>query len=392
MGRYWVCVIFVAVGCAGDGSAVVRVVGTMGVGTYAALDFADACQESHANLCSTETVQRLESVTVEPAGMLEVVPVNQVPTELLQVAGYQTSLAAHALATGTGRVCLQGLFSDGSHRRACADVTVREIAHVSTALSCVSVRDGVSPQALVPPGVSLSFQIQFQAADGTLLGGDTLQPIDEGAFTQSGAESYVWAAPVEGGSVTFGSRLDAGFSQTLSTYDATEVTAVHAVVGIAPPVVLSPGLTMDFQLAADVGAGRTCIPTTIAVRTDTPDVCTGAQGALTWSEGNSLTSAYFTAVTEGTCHLSFGVPGGNADLGALDVPYYFVQSSDDLTRNRIVGDPCGVPNQQACAQDRTSVVVCRSKKWAVATKCTPGICDYTAPASDCPTSGCAACR
>jgi hypothetical protein len=143
---------------------------------------------------------------------------------------------------------------------------------------------------------------------------------------------------------------------------------------------------MDFQVAVDVEGRRACVPTLISVRTDTPDVCTGDQGAVTWTAGAASTEAWFTTVSEGTCHLAFSIPGGASNLGALDVSYYLVDGTDDLARDHTAGEPCGTANLHDCARDRSSVLVCQSKRWAKGTDCSPGICDYTsAPVS-------AACR
>ncbi len=268
-----------------------------------------------------------------------------------------------------------------------------EIARVTVALSCGPLLDGVPPQPLVPPGAPLAFDIELKAADGTALTGDTLHSVDDAAFTQRSPRSFLWSAPPGGGSVTFGSPLDPEFSQTLSTYASGDVTAIHAAIGLPQPLVLAPGQGMDFQLAADVGSRRACGPPEITVRTNTPSVCTGEQGALTWTAGGGSTEAWFTTLSEGTCRLAFAVPGGDRDLGTLDVPYYLVDSTNLLGRDQSAGEPCAGSNLHTCARDRASVLVCRSKRWAIATPCSPGICDYTAPAAACPDpAGCAVCR
>ncbi|MFL5306116.1 MAG: hypothetical protein ACJ8F1_12935 [Polyangia bacterium] len=389
-----VALVVVGGGCFGDNSATLTVPTVLAVGAYGAVDFRDACAGSKADLCSNESVQRIESITVEPAGMMEIIPVERVPAELQQVARYDTAYVAHGLVAGAGRVCLQGLFSDGSHRRSCVPAAVVEIGKVVTALSCGAIVGGVAPQGLVAAGMPLPFRAELRAIDDTPLGGDILHPVDDAAFTQTGPESYVWSAPATGGSVTFGSRLDPGFSQTLSTYAPGDVTAIHPAIGLAPsPLVLGRGQAMDFQVAVDVGGRRACVPTEISVRTETPDVCTSDQGAVTWAAGAGSTEAWFRTVSEGTCHLTFSIPGGASDLGALEVSYYLVSGADDLARDHTAGEPCGTAGLHACARDRSSVLVCQSKRWVQGAACGPGICDYTPPAAACPnTSGCAACR
>lgn len=379
-------------GCIGDKSASLTVPAPLAVGAYGPVGFGDTCAASKADLCSTETLQRLESITVEPPGMLEIVPVDQVPADLQSAVHYETSFAAHGLAAGSGRVCLTGLFSDGSLRQSCAPATVADIAHVSTSLSCGQLVGGVEAEPLVPPGAKLSFQVQLEAADGTPLSGDLLHPIDDSGLVGA-ARNYVWSAPPEGGALTFGSPLDPSFSQTLATYGPTDVTAIRAATDPSqPPLILSAGQGMNYYLAADIGGRRACAPPAITVRVEDPAVCTGDQGVSTWVETSGGPEAWFTAVSEGTCQLTFGVQGGGPALGKLEVSYYLIDRADDFMRDQSAGDGCGDPDLHVCSRDRASVLVCRSKKWAVASACSPGICDYTAPASDCPTSGCAACR
>jgi len=380
-------------GCIGDKSVTLTVPTPLGVGTYGAVGFGDACTGSKVDLCSPETVQRIESITVEPPGMLEIVPVDSVPPDLQQVARYETAYAVHALASGAGRVCMQGLFSDGTHRKSCVPAAVAEIAHVTVTPSCPARVDDAIPQPLVPQGLPMGFEVEFQAADGTLLGGDTLHAIDDGPFTQTTPQAYVWTSPADGGSVTFGSPLDRSFSQTLSTYAPADVTAIHAAATLGPPITLTAGQDMNFDVVADVGDRRSCVPPAISIRTDTPSVCTGPKdSATTWMGDAGSVEDWFAAASEGTCRLAFGIPSGSGDLGTLEVPYYIVDGSDFLTRDQSAGDLCASPNQHVCSRDRATVLVCQSKKWAVATKCSSGICDYTAPASACPSTGCAACR
>ncbi len=364
----------------------------LAVGTYGPVGFGDTCTGSKADLCSSETVQRIEAITVDPPGMLEIIPIDGVPADLQQVAQYETPYAVHGLAPGTGRVCVQGLFSDGTHRKACLSAAVADIAHVTARTVCPVRVDGVVPEALVPQATSLVFGVDFHAADGTFLAGDRLGAIDDGPFTQTSPSSYVWSSPPGGGSVTFGSPLDPSFSQTLSTYAPTDVTAIHAAATLPPPITLGVGQQMDFDLVADVGSQRACVPPAISVRTDTPSVCSGDQGVATWMMDTGSVQGWFTPVSEGTCHLAFSIPGASGDLGALDVQYYLVDSADSLARDRSAGDSCAAQNQQVCSRDRTSILVCRSRKWVVSGLCGPGICDYTAPASACPDSSCVDCR
>ncbi len=311
---------------------------------------------------------------------MEIIPVEQVPAELQQVARYETAYAAHGLVAGAGRVCLQGLFSDGSHRRSCVPAAVAEIGRVTTALSCGALVGGVAPQALVPAGMPLPFGVELRAIDDTPLAGDILHAIDDAAFTQTGPESYVWSAPAAGGSVTFGSRLDPRFSQTLSTYAPGDVTAIHAAIGLtSSPLVLGRGQAWISRLPWTSDGRRACV----ADGDQRPD---GHAGHLHGRPGRRHVERR-RGQHRGVVHdgVRGNLPPGvqhprrsRATSGHWTVSYYLVDGADDLARDQTAGEPCGTANLHACARDRSSVLVCQSKRWAQGADCSPGICDYTA--------------
>jgi hypothetical protein len=387
----FVAALFVSgAGCIGDKSAYLNAPSVVAVDTYGPVDFTDACVASKADLCSTETLQKLEKITVDPPGMLEIISGNDVPADLKRVANYEMPFAMHGLVPGSGQLCLQGLFSDGSHRRTCVPAAVRAIAQVR--LVRRADFDGVAQEPLVPPGLQLGFAVEFLDAGGKVLSGDTLGAIDSSAFTQGAPKAYTWQAPTQGGSVTFGSPLDPSFSATVATYTAADVTAIHAGIIHTGPVVLTPGQAMNFELAMDAGGRRAAVRMPITIRTDTPDLCTSEDGATTWVQASDGGEPWFKAVSEGTCHLAFSVAGGSGDLGTFDLAYYLVDSQNYLTRDQSAGDGCPAQSPAVCSRDRASVLACRSKKRTVASECSPGICDYSVSATCSDPAGCAACR
>ena len=123
----------------------------------------------------------------------------------------------------------------------------------------------------------------------------------------------------------------------LQTYSPAPVTGVVPTADLFPPTILSPGAQQELHVADLVGGAFACQGLPATETTRTPDVCVGPNGELSWDAGGSVTS--FTAVTEGTCQLSFGVTGGNATPASFSVPFYFVNPADqgrDATIERIL--------------------------------------------------------
>ena len=198
----------VAAGCSGDKSENITVTGTLAVGAYANLSFGDACAGSKANLCSHETVDAVDSITVDPPGALEVLSPSDVPTEVATLWTPSGMYVVHGLSPARATVCVQARYSDGTHRKACAPVDVDTVTHVATWFSCDTGVDSRTAAPLVPAGATLRLGVQLSASDGTALGGVLAHPIDDAQLTPYGWMGYLWHSPAAGGALTIGSRLD----------------------------------------------------------------------------------------------------------------------------------------------------------------------------------------
>ncbi|HEV8201113.1 MAG TPA: hypothetical protein VGS03_13915 [Candidatus Polarisedimenticolia bacterium] len=376
----------VMAGCFGDKSESIDAPGTLAVGAYGELLFGDVCPGSKADLCSRETVESVDSFTVDPPGALEVIPVGEVPADLLIAWVHTATYVVHGLAPGHANLCVQAKFSDGSHRKACQMVEVGAIARVATPFACDSPQDDDTAPGLVPPGRVLSLSVQMFTAGGTALGGVLLHPIDDAQLVPSGVMSYVWSSPPAGGSLTLGSSLDPAFSKTLATYGPDQVTGVVVHADVIPPTTLAPGRQQEIQVLDDVGPVRACQGLPSAIRTETPDVCAGPNGEIAW------TGSAFTAREEGTCRLSVGVAGGAGYPGTVSVPFYFVNEAD-RGRDATIGSHCTVKGQRTCEATRDAILLCTGAGvWALTSSCNGLLCDYTAAAPCAAGAACVACR
>jgi hypothetical protein len=383
-------VVTMGTGCYGDKAEVISLPGTLAVGAYGDLSFGDGCVGSKADLCSRETVEAVDAMTVEPPGALEFLSPAGVPAELASVWVHYGMYVVHGLAPAHATVCVQARYSDGTHRKACSPVDVEAVAHVATSLACDPGVNGATAAPLVPAGATLSLAVELSAADGTGLGGVFAHPIDDAQLVPFGAMNYVWSSPLAGGALTIGSTLDPTFTETLATYGAGQVTGLVPSADLVPPTILAPGRQQLIQVADEVGAAHACQGVSVTATTETPDICVGPNGELSWPTDGPSTS--FTALAEGTCRLSFGVAGGNVSPATLSVPFYFVNPADQ-GRDATIDAPCPAMGQRTCEASREAILVCTyGKKWALESRCNGNLCDYLSAAPCTAGSKCVACR
>jgi hypothetical protein len=383
-------VALMGTGCSGDKAESLSVPGTLAVGAYGDLSFGDACVGSKADLCSRETVEAVDAMTVEPRGALEFLSPADVPAELASIWVHDGMYVVHGLSPAHATVCVQARYSDGSHRKACLPIDVEAVAHVATSLACDPGGNDVTAAPLVPAGATLQLAVALSAADGTGLGGVFAHPIDDAQLTPFGAMNYVWTSPLAGGTLTIGSTLDPTFTETLATYGPAQVTGVVASADLVPPTILAPGRQQLVQVVDVIGAAHACQGVSVTATTETPDICLGPNGELSWPTDGPITS--FTAEVEGTCRLSFGVAGGNASPATFSVPFYFVNPADQ-GRDATIDAPCPAMGQRTCEATREAILVCTyGKKWALESSCNGNLCDYLSAGPCAAGATCVACR
>ena len=381
----------VAAGCYGDKSETLSVPGSLAVGAYGDLSFGDSCMGSKADLCSRETVDAVDAMTVDPPGALEFLSPGDVPADLASIWTHDGMYVVHGLAPAHATVCVQARYSDGSHRKACSPVDVDTVAHVTSYLACDPGVNGSTAAPMVPPGATLQFDVELSASDGTGLGGVLAHPIDDAQLTTLWPSHYLWDSRVAGGALTIGSPFDAAFSETLQTYGPTQVTGVVPSADLVPPTILAPGRQQLFQVADEVGGALACQGLPATATTETPEVCAGPNGELSWAAGGAGGS--FTALAEGTCRLSIAVDVSDAPPATLSVPFYFTNPADQ-GRDATIDADCSVKGQRTCEAARDAILVCSTltKKWALESSCGGKLCDYLSAAPCAVGSGCVACR
>ena len=384
-------VVAIAAGCGGDKSETILVPGSLAVGAYGDLSFGDSCMGSKADLCSKETVEAVDAMTVDPPGALEVLSPGDVPGDLASIWTPTGMYVVHGLAPAHATLCVQARYSDGTHRKACSPVHVDTVAHVATYFACDTGVNGSMAAPLVPPGATLEFEVDLSASDGTGLGGVLAHPIDDTQLTTLRPMNYLWDSRTAGGVLTIGSPLDPAFTETLQTYGPAEVTGVVPSADLIPPTILAPGRQQLFQVTDEVGGVPACQGLPATATTETPDVCAGPNGELSWEAGGAGGS--FTALAEGTCRLSIAIDGGDAPPATLSVPFYFTNPADQ-GRDATIDADCSVKGQRTCEATREAILVCQTltKKWALESSCGGKLCDYLSAAPCAAGSGCVACR
>jgi hypothetical protein len=88
----------IAAGCGGDKTETILVPGSLAVGAYGDLSFGDSCMGSKADLCSKETVEAVDAMTVDPPGALEVLSPGDIPADLASVWTPTGMYVLHGLA------------------------------------------------------------------------------------------------------------------------------------------------------------------------------------------------------------------------------------------------------------------------------------------------------
>jgi hypothetical protein len=97
----------VTTNCIGDKSESIGLPSTLAVGAYGELVFGDSCSGSKVDLCSNDTVESIDAMTVVPPQPLEILPASEVPADLLRLWGYKGEYVVHGLAPGHTTVCVQ---------------------------------------------------------------------------------------------------------------------------------------------------------------------------------------------------------------------------------------------------------------------------------------------
>ncbi|HET7545104.1 MAG TPA: hypothetical protein VFK05_34805 [Polyangiaceae bacterium] len=391
------CGASLATGCIGDKDISFSAPSALVVDGWSSLQMSDFCSGSKVDLCSSEKLQSIESVTVDDPRVLEIVETSAVPAELTAFNPFPGIRAIHGLRAGKTRFCIVGHFDDGTNRQGCADVTVAAPDHLLFDYGCESQVASISSQTpWITPGSVLSFSVRF-AAGSLDLEGAVVRPIDSAGLTQTDNMRFSWTSPAAGGSIDVRSAWVSGVAATLRTYTPDEITSGVAGTPYYAHGATKPGDSIEVAVAEQIGDKRTCNSLAVTARSETPEICLGPKGEQTWSDTDPGRTS-FSVVAEGTCRLSLGVAGGNGYVTTLQVPLAVVNPADD-GRLAVPDDPCPTKGERTCTPGRWQYLECRTSpangtlSWVAAGNCADKICDFVdSPARCAALATCIACR
>lgn len=361
--------------------------GPLAVGAYVSIRPSDSCQGGgKLNFCSTERLIEVESLTPRDPRVAEIIPLTAMPAMFSNAPFY-----VHGLRAGKTTIDFRGRFDDGSVRTSSQEIEVRAIDRMQISSSCGNEGSLI----LTVPGKTVSVAVHLQG-DGELLNGwlpDALLPLE--SLKEAPTENrtfYSWTAPSEPTSVTLLSSHVTGRVGTLRAFGRNEISKV--VLSSRNPPPLSGSIGGKFALDAEfyVGENKSCETHALSIQSDTPSICSGPDGAPTWSVNDArLASVIMNA--EGLCRVRASADGARF-FDAVSIPI-FATTTPEGTDLAGYGNPCSVEGSTTCAFSRTSAATCKGGRWQQAESCgSTRVCDFKdSAASGCIAGAtCAACR
>jgi hypothetical protein len=253
----------------------------LAVGAVHPITIADACPSGgKGNLCSTEKVTKLNSVTSSDARVAEILPIAAVPSEMHEGA---VAYVVQGRTPGRTTVRIEATFDDGSVRSDTIDVNVVAVQSVEPSVQCPN---GADAQRLFPPGQSVLVSLQLKGAGGELKGAVPGALTGTGLHQTSGLTStrYVWTAPATPEAVSVATRGLPPIRLTLESYAPDSVEVGSLKLRIPAPEGVNVGQVTPLDVTLRVRGGKPCVYPGLTVTTRTPSVCSGPQGETTWSE------------------------------------------------------------------------------------------------------------
>lgn len=254
----------------------------LAVGAVHPITITDACPSGgKGNLCSTEKVTKINSVTSSDTRMAEVLPISAVPSEMREG---NVEYVVQGRTPGKAGVRIEATFDDGSVRSDTIDVNIVAVDSVEPAVQCPS---GASDaQKLFPPGQSVLVSLRLLGAGGELKGAVPGALTGTGLHQTTGLTStrYQWIAPASPGAVTVTTRGLPPMQFTLESYapDSIEIGALKLKVPSPDGVTL--GQITPLDIALTVRGQKPCVYPGLDVTTRSPTVCSGPAGETAWRE------------------------------------------------------------------------------------------------------------
>jgi hypothetical protein len=362
-----------SLGCDNEPGAAVSVPRdeAIAVGAYFPIRVSDDCTGGgKINFCTTEQVVSIDGWKVDDPAVADLIRMEELD-EALRIDGSQ--LVIDAKKAGETSVTIDATFDDGSARKVTADIKVAKADNMRLTHPC-SLRD---PDAfeLFPTDSDVSINLDLFKGTQALQGEYQSALLEgEGLARQTGSlktNNYLWTAPSEAGTVTLSSPAFSKFKPTFRVYAASELSVDSAERRSQGPHRYQNFVGFDVTLT--VSGEVPCKAPPLVLETQTPEVCDGPEGALSWLE-EDFSSVSVRAVDSGSCEFTIGVEGGSstlsvqADLVVTGVPVVIPDPCESVTCEPVSSCPDGeeladreccptcvpVPDAQQCEHERAS--------------------------------------
>jgi hypothetical protein len=354
----------------------------LAVGAYQSLQYGDACEGGgKVSFCSSEGLVSLDELSSRNPGVAVIVPASEAP-----LAESTTTHFILGVAPGRATLVFRGTFDDGSVRSAEADVEVRKADRVKMSASCKGTE---TSQIVTKPGGEAYLDAKLFSGSTELAGlhPDALLPV--AGLTRSpsfdSVNQFTWTAPPEPVSVDVRSALVSGSVGTLLGYGPADVSDIVVDSSNGSSLVTWQGGSTRIAAMTKVRGVEPCHVNPVVFRTETPAVCSGPAGALTW-QGKDESGGFVEMNAEGTCRVSASADG--VRFFRPGVFRFFFVEEPGAEKFDGFNQPCAVEGSTSCTYgDNSQVTICREGRWTTKEQCGPTrTCDARDPAS----SGCVA--
>jgi hypothetical protein len=169
------------------------------------------------------------------------------------------------------------------------------------------------------------------------------------------------------------SKREVGALRTIASSEISNVTFDHVN---RPPYALSKPDSFALYIRMAMGKLPLCKTPPAAIRTLTPEVCTGPQGETQWSRPTTG-YVFVRGLREGQCRLQAGLDGQKW-FGTFSLDLFFVSGKPDTSWEYAgYGNPCAAEGATTCAFGLSDVAICRDKRWSTYRDCTENqICEF----------------
>jgi hypothetical protein len=388
-----VCFAVALPNCKSDGEAHLQ--GTPGgkplaVGAYQSLRYGDACVGGgKVSFCGSERLVSLDELSSRDPGVVAIVLAADAP-----LASNTTTHFMFGVAPGTATLVFRGTFDDGSVRSAELEVQVRKADRVTMSTSCTGTE---TSRVVTKPGGEAYFDVKLFDRATELAGLHPDAVVSTVDLTRSTAfdseNKFTWTAPPEPGSVDVRSGVVAARVGTLLAYGPADVSDITVDSSNGSSLATWKGGSTRIDATTKVGGVVPCDVAPVVFRTETPDVCSGPDGAASWA-GEDEYGGFVEMNAEGICRVSASSDGVRFFRPGV-FRFFFIQEPGDEKFDGF-NEPCAVEGSTSCTYGDTSqVTICREGRWATKEPCGPTrTCDARDPAlSGCVAGGpCSACR